>query len=86
MTDEKKDDEVPSCANCFFSESAAADAAMLTQASEGPALFCRRYPPAVVQIVTPMGQQAIGSSSPPVRPDNWCGEHEPTHAPLIEHH
>jgi len=85
MTDEKNDDKVPSCANCFFSEQVEIAPVTLAGKAEESPLVCRRYPPFIVQALTAMGQNAIGSASPPVRPDNWCGEHEPTHAPLIEH-
>ena len=82
---EKTDDEVPSCGNCFFSEKAELQPVAVVGDKGETALLCRRYPPFVIQVVTAMGQTAIGGASPPVQPDGWCGEHEPTQAPLIEH-
>lgn len=81
----KNDDEVPCCANCFFSEKTELKPLALAGAEAEAPLMCRRYPPFIVPALTSMGQTAIGSASPPVQPGDWCGEHEPTQAPLIEH-
>lgn len=79
-----KDDEVPMCGNCFFSERQELNPIIMDPQGELP-LVCRRFPPTIVQIATAMGQPAIGAAPAPVQASGWCGEHEPTHAPLIEH-
>ncbi len=81
---EKTDDVVPSCANCFFSEEQQLNPIIMDPQENRP-LVCRRLPPTIVQIATPMGQPAIGAAHPPVAPGDWCGEHEATRGPLIGH-
>lgn len=40
--------------------------------------FCHRNPPMVTVLTDPNGQPTPVAAWPPVRPDQWCGEHTPS--------
>lgn len=83
MNEKKTDDDVPCCANCFFSEETGVEPVALVDADPETTLLCRRYPPFVVQAVRAMTQSMIASAWPPVLSGDWCGEHKPVSKPLL---